>query len=216
MVVGPGQTYSDDPVSLLDSATRHPIGKRGALLYRCRMPLRFLGCVALCSLVSCTGSRENPHEFPIVALASPSATTPSPVAPISSAPMAATTAPPNNVPSASAVAPAAPATSAQAGPPAAYPDEWIRRARGENIGLSCLELVYKNGCSETRTGIVTFQVTIDDNGAVVQFSEVDNQIRHDKAVVSRCLKKTLPRWKFHALEGHEKTFQIPVALSDKC
>jgi len=84
------------------------------------------------------------------------------------------------------------------------------------MGLSCTELVYKNGCHETRTGIVTFQVTIDENGSVVQFSEVDNQIHHDKAVVSKCLKKNLPKWKFHPPEGHQTTFQVQVALADRC
>lgn len=105
---------------------------------------------------------------------------------------------------------------APVGPASAYPQKWIDHARGENLALSCFELVYKDGCNVTRTGIVTFQVTIDDNGAVVQFSEISNRVHHDKAVVSRCLKKNMPRWKFHPPEGHEKTFQVQVALSDKC
>jgi len=84
------------------------------------------------------------------------------------------------------------------------------------MGLSCLELVYKNGCSQTRTGIVTFDVTIDDTGSVVKFSEVDNQVRNDKALVSRCLKNNLLKWKFHPPEGHLNTFLLPVALADKC
>lgn len=79
-----------------------------------------------------------------------------------------------------------------------------------------IELVYKNGGHETRTGIVTFQVTIDDTGAVVDFRDIENEIAHDKAVVSRCLKKNMPRWKFHPPVGKTKTFQVKVALADRC
>ncbi len=183
-----------------------------ALLYRHRMPLRFLGYLTLVTLVACGGSRETP----VVALDSSSAAPAPSVASISSETAAPSAAPANQTPSDSPIASAAPVTSTQVGPPTAYPDEWIQHARGDNIGLSCLELVYKNGCSKTRTGIVTFQVTVDEDGSVVQFSEVDNQIRNDKAVVSRCLEKNMPRWKFHPPEGHEKTFQIPVALADRC
>ena len=111
---------------------------------------------------------------------------------------------------------AAPSASAFGGPPLPYPENWILRARGDNSGRSCSELVYKNGCSQTRTGIVTFDVTIDDDGSVVKFVEINNQIRNDKALVSQCLQKNLPNWKFHPPEGHEKTFRLPVALSDKC
>lgn len=60
------------------------------------------------------------------------------------------------------------------------------------------------------------KVTIDDNGNVEKFSEVDNQIRHDKAVVSRCIKKNMPKWKFHPPEGHLKTFEVRVVLADRC
>lgn len=90
------------------------------------------------------------------------------------------------------------------------------RARGENIGLTCTELVYKNGCSQTRTGIVTFRVTIDENGAVLQFSEIANEVSTDKALVSRCLKKNLPKWKFHPPEKYERTFVLEVGLADRC
>lgn len=177
---------------------------------------RFFGYLTISLLASCSGSRESTRDTPVVALQAPSANTPSPVA------SASTESPeseerPIEAPATSAiVAMPAPSATVASGPPLAYPEQWIMRARGENSSRSCLELVYKNGCSQTRTGTVTFEVTIDDRGSVLKFTEVDNRIRNDKALVSQCLKKQLPNWTFHPPEGHEKTFRVTVALSDKC
>lgn len=171
--------------------------------------------IVACIQVACGGLREPTKESPLVAVPAPSAS----LAYTGSPPENAATAPYVPVeaaPSAIAVAPTAPSSASVLSRPTPYPEEWIRQARGDNTGLSCLELVYKNGCSQTRTGIVTFEVTIDDTGAVEKFSEVDNQIRNDKALVSRCLKNNLLQWKFHPPEGFLNTFQLSVALADRC
>jgi hypothetical protein len=177
-------------------------------MYVRRMRGRFLAVICSAfTLVSCSGAHEPSRDTPVV------------VVPTSPPIAAQTGSPPENpIPSAIASTSAAPPADSAANPgsPLPYPEAWIMRARGENSGLSCLELVYKNGCSQTRTGIVTFDVTIDDSGAVVKFSEVDNQIRNDKTLVSKCLKNNLLKWKFHPPEGHLNTFLLPVALSDKC
>lgn len=174
-------------------------------------PSWFCGVVFL-SLISCSGTREPAPQPPIVSLQTVSATAPPPSPPESA--QTAETPPPAVLPT-KPIATAAPSATV-AGPPTSYPETWIRSARSDNLGLSCTELVYKKGCEVTRTGIVTFRVTIDENGSVEQFSEIDNQIAHDKGVVSRCLKKNMPRWKFHPPEGHERTFEVQVALADRC
>lgn len=174
-------------------------------------PAFFIGAVVL---ISCSGAREPSRETPIVIAPPPNASAASTEPPAEyAAPSASASI--EAAPSAIAVASSAPSAAIPSGP-LPYPEQWIRQAQGDNRGLSCLELVYKNGCSQTRTGIVTFEVTIDEAGAVEKFSEVDNQIRHDKAVVSRCLKNNLLKWKFHPPEGHLNTFQVSVALADRC
>lgn len=177
-----------------------------------RVPLGFF--VVAFTLASCSGAREPTQESPLVVVPAPSATVSSVEPPLENS-TTTPLAPVEAAPSAIAFVPSAPSAAVPSAP-LPYPEEWIRQARGDNMGLSCLELVYKNGCSQTRTGIVTFEVTIDDTGAVEKFSEVDNQIRHDKALVSRCLKKNLLKWKFHPPEGHLNTFQVSVALADRC
>ncbi len=189
-----------------------PIGNPARNAYPGPMRSSWFCGVALLSLISCSGTREPTPQPPIVSLQTVSATAPPPSPPESAqtvevpAPVVSTAEP---------IATAAPSATV-AGPPKSYPESWIMRARGDNLGLSCTELVYKNGCSQTRTGIVTFRVTIDENGSVEQFSEIDNQVALDKGVVSRCLKKNMPRWKFHPPEGHERTFEVQVALADRC
>ncbi|HRI69159.1 MAG TPA: hypothetical protein PK156_33240 [Polyangium sp.] len=179
------------------------------------MGCRWFVCMLVSLLASCSGSREPLQETPVIALQSPSAHASASAATASSKDPVPPE--PSAAPAMSTVAErAAPSASAFGGPPLPYPENWILRARGDNSGRSCSELVYKNGCSQTRTGIVTFDVTIDDDGSVVKFVEINNQIRNDKALVSQCLQKNLPNWKFHPPEGHEKTFRLPVALSDKC
>lgn len=178
-------------------------------------------CFFLVAPTSCSGTREPSHQTPVVSLQAPSArpsASSAPLAPANAAPSASaasTEAPAPTVSTAEPLTTTAPSASVP-GPPQPYPDTWIMRARGENIGLTCTELVYKNGCSQTRTGIVTFRVTIDENGAVLQFSEIANEVSTDKALVSRCLKKNLPKWKFHPPEKYERTFVLEVGLADRC
>ncbi|MDC3960955.1 hypothetical protein [Polyangium jinanense] len=133
--------------------------------------------------------------------------------------------PPPAVPIATAMAlaePPAPSAEAPASsvpPPAEpppYPEAWIREAETTNQSLSCLEVIYKQGCSSTRVGSVTVAVTLAPDGKVMRLDQVDNTVENEPEVVWRCLVRKLPMWKLHAPEGTSPTFRLTLHFHDKC
>ncbi|MDI3285779.1 hypothetical protein [Polyangium sp. 15x6] len=90
----------------------------------------------------------------------------------------------------SAEAPAS-STPTPADPPP-YPEAWIREAETTNESLSCREVIYKQGCSNTRVGSVTVAITLAPDGKVLRLDQIDNTVENEPEFVWRCLVRKLP------------------------
>ncbi|MFT3770201.1 MAG: hypothetical protein QM820_32630 [Minicystis sp.] len=122
---------------------------------------------------------------------------------------------PSAVPVTSSEPPAPTASAAPSGP-APYPQAWIDEAVSANDALTCRELIYWQGCHQTRTGAVTVEITLAPDGKVERVEPIENTVRHQPEVVWRCLKQKLPRWKMHAPAAVSPTFRHTFRFADKC
>jgi hypothetical protein len=85
-----------------------------------------------------------------------------------------------------------------------------------NEASSCRELVYKQGCYQTRTGTVAVELALAPDGTVTGVKQIENTIRHDPALVGRCLDRKLRRWKLHAPEAAAPLVRLTLHFGDKC
>ena len=79
-----------------------------------------------------------------------------------------------------------------------------------------MELVYKRGCAEVRTGHVRVRLTLGSQGNVENVEILANEIGRDPEVVAACLKKKLPLWKFEPPDGAVPVVELELTFSDKC
>ncbi len=107
-------------------------------------------------------------------------------------------------------------TPSPAPPLPPYPAEYIDQARSTGAS-TCMSLVYKQGCTVTRTGTITVHVTLDDKGRLLTAKVTSNTVKNDRPkVVERCLLKSLPEWKFIAPVNVQPDFDVTVVFGDKC
>jgi hypothetical protein len=165
-------------------------------LSRCLLPALLLCC-------GCVGAppaqAAPPVDLPAAPVALPAAPTEPPAPP-----------PPAPEPVAPAPEPLAPTA------PPAYPQAWIAEAMVENQASSCHELIYKQGCYQTRTGTVAVELALAPDGTVTRVKQLENTIRRDPALVGRCLDRKLRRWKLHAPGAAVPVVRLTLHFGDKC
>ena len=156
-------------------------------------------------LVTCAGCGAR-GASPIVEVTPPSEPRPPP--------SAAAAPPPTTSPSASASNLTPPAASAASPPP--YPEAWIDEAESANSRNDCRRLVHKRGCSELRRGEVVVEITLEPDGTVKRVEEIENTVHPDPQIMSKCVRASFPKWKFHPPESASPIFRRKLVLRDKC
>jgi hypothetical protein len=100
--------------------------------------------------------------------------------------------------------------------PPPYPGRWIREARRKHLRQSCRHLVYKKGCSATRTGRVKIRVTLTADGKVMKVDPVANTVTTDPKLVMKCVLKNVAGWTFRPPKAVLSTFELELIFADKC
>jgi hypothetical protein len=124
---------------------------------------------------------------------------------------------PASTPSAplSVVTPSEPAPTAPDVERPPYPEDPIHRAQA-SVLKTCANLVYKNGCSELRTGTVSVRVSLHEDGSVLSAHTSGNTVTTDPATMENCILDAVEKFTFDAPGASSPSFTIKFTLSDKC
>ncbi|MFO0549747.1 MAG: hypothetical protein U0271_15245 [Polyangiaceae bacterium] len=164
------------------------------------LPIAFLAVVACASETPSAQSDTRDSAAASGAVSAPSNASASPSASTS---MSA---------SASGSASASASASAE---PAPYPTAEIRRAEDAS-GYDCQKLVYKRGCSETRTGRITVSVALNADGTINRVAVKSNSISRDPKLVEQCVLDSVKKWKLAPPGANQSSFDWDFVFGDKC
>jgi hypothetical protein len=153
-------------------------------------------------LQGCAGAPAQPPPDDVESTPAPSA---------EAAPPQATSAP-----SASEVASSDPPpveTAASELPP--YPADSAKKGQDE-VEKMCINLVYKKGCDETRTGQMSVRVSLRDDGSVLSTHTSKNDISNEADVIEQCVLDAVSRLHFDPPTGTASSFTMKLVFGDKC